>query len=96
MIKRINNAKSYIFEKPNNKANKLLIRLIKEMREWRYKLLILGIKKGHLYRSCRHSKMIRWCYGQFYSYKFENIDKMEKFLEKCKMSNWDKKKQKCV
>lgn len=44
------------------------------------------MKEGHHYRSFRQ-KRIRKHHKQLYANKFDNVDKMEKFLERHKLSD---------
>ena len=81
-IEKINETKSWLFEKIG-KIDKPLARLIKKKRE-RLKSIKLEMKKAKLQQTQQKYKrsIIRDCYKQLYAKKMENLDEMDKFLER--------------
>ena len=77
---KINETKSLFFEKIN-KIHKLLARLIKKKWEKNKLINYKGKWRKHN-RQHRNTKIIRDYYEQLYANKMDNLEKMDKFLEK--------------
>ena len=79
-IQRINQTRSWFFEKIN-KIDKPLARLTRGHRD---KILIDKIRneKGDITRDPEEIKKIRFYYKRLYSTKLENLDEMDKFLDR--------------
>ena len=80
-IEKINETKSWFFEKIN-KIDKPLARLIKQKRE-RTEINKIGNEKGEVTTDTTEiQRIVRDYYMQLYANKMENVEEMDKFLEK--------------
>ena len=80
-IAKINKTKSWFFEKIN-KTDKPLARLIKKKRET-IQIKRIRNEKGEVTTDTAEIKMImRDYYKQLYAHKMDNLEEMDKFLEK--------------
>ena len=80
-IVRINESRSWFFKKVN-KIDKPLSRLIKKKRE-RTQINTIRNKRGETTTDTTEIKrIVRNYYKELYAKKFENLDEMDKFLEK--------------
>ena len=80
-IVKITKTKSWFFEKIN-KIDKPLARLIKEKREKKQINKIRNEKGGVTTDSAEIQRIIRDYYGQLYGNKIDNLEEMDRFLEK--------------
>ena len=80
-IAKINKTKSWFFEKIN-KIDKALARLIKKKRE-KTQINRIGKEKGEVTTDTAEIQRItRDYYKQIYANKMDNLEEMDKFLEK--------------
>ena len=80
-IEKINETKSWFFERIN-KIDKPLARLIKKKRE-RTQINKIRNEKGEVTMDIKEKqRIIRDYYMQLYANKMENLEEMDKFLEK--------------
>ena len=77
---KINKAKSWFFERIN-KIDKPLARLIKKQRE-KNQINKIRNKNGEITTDNTNTKIIRDYYQQLYGNKMDNVEEMDKFLEK--------------
>ena len=91
-IAKINNTKSQFFE-IINKIDKPLSRLIKKKGR-RLKLIKLEMKKEKLQQNTQIERIIRDYCEQLYANRMDNLEEMDKFLEKYNFQNWTRKKYK--
>ena len=88
-IAKINKAKSCFFERIN-KIDKPLVRLIKKQRE---KNQINKIRNGEITTdNTEIQRIIRDYYQQLYANKMDNLEEMDKFLEKYNFPKLTRKK----
>ena len=79
-IEKINKTKSWFFEKIN-KINKTLARLIKKKRK--NQINKIRSEKGEVTTdNAEIQRSIRDCYEQLYGNKIDNLEEMDRFLEK--------------
>ena len=81
MIAKINKNKSWFFEKIN-KIDKPLARLIKKKREKIQINRIRNIKGEVTTDTAEIQRIMRHYYKQLYANKVDNLEEMDKFLEK--------------
>ena len=80
-IAKINKTKSWLFEK-RNKINKLLARLIKKKRE-KTQINRIRNEKGEVTMDTAEiQRIMRDYYKKLYAKKLDNLEEMDKFLEK--------------
>ena len=80
-IAKINNTKSWFFEKLN-KIDKPLARLIKKKRE-RTQINKIRNEKGEVTTDTAEiQSILRDCYKKLYANKMDNLEEMDKFLER--------------
>ena len=83
-ILRINESRSWFFEKIS-KINKPLSRLIKKKRE-RTQINTIRNERGEITTDTTEiQRIVRYYYEEPYGRKCENLDEMDKFLEKYKL-----------
>ena len=80
-IAKINKTRSWFFEKINN-IDKPLARLIKKKREKTQNNRIRNEKGEVTTDSAEIQRIMRDCYKQLYANKIDNLEEMDKFLEK--------------
>ena len=80
IIVKINKTKSWFFEKIN-KTDKPLARLIKEKRE-KNQINKIRSEKGEVTADNAEMQGRRDCYEQLYGNEMDNLEEMDKFLEK--------------
>ena len=80
-IAKINKAKRWFFERIN-KIDKPLARLIKKQRE-ENQINKIRNENGEITKdNAEIQRIIRHCYQQLYANKMDNLEEMDKFLEK--------------
>ena len=80
MIQKINESKSWFFEKIN-KIDKTLTRLIKKKRK-RTQINKIRNERGEISTDTKEIQgIVRKYYEQLYVNKLDNLDEMDKFLE---------------
>ena len=91
MLRRYRLAKSWFFERIN-KIDKPLARLIKKQREKNHISKIRN-KNGEIITDNREiQRVIRNYYQQLYANKMDNVEEMDKFLEKYNLSKLNQEK----
>ena len=80
-IRKINKAKSWFFDSIN-KIDKPLARLIKKQRDKNQINEIRNEKEETTTDNTEIQRIIRDCYQQLYANKMDNVEEMDKFLEK--------------
>ena len=85
-IVKMNKTKNWFFEKIN-KTNKLLTRLIKNKREKDQINRIINEKGEVTENNAEIQRIIRDYYEQLYGHKMDNLEEMDRFLEKCFLSD---------
>ena len=80
-IAKINKAKSWFFERIN-KTDKLLARLSKKQREKNQINKIINEKGENTTDNTETHRIIRHYYQQLYANEMDNVEEMDKFLEK--------------
>ena len=94
-IAKINKAKSWFFEKIN-KIDKPLARLIKKQRE-KNQINKIRNENGEITTdNTEIQRIIRDYYQQLYANKMDNVEEMDKFLEKCNFPKLNQKTQKIL
>ena len=94
-ILRINASRSWFFKKIN-KIDKPLSRLIKKKRE-RIQINTIRNERGHTTTdSTKIQRIVRNYYEELYARKFENLDEMDKFLEKYNLPKLNEEEAKSV
>ena len=89
-IAKINKAKSWFFERIN-KIDNPLARLIKKQRE-KNQINKIRNEKGEITTdNTEIQRIIRDCYQQLYANKMDNVEKMDKFLEKYNFTKLNRK-----
>ena len=92
-IVRINESRSWFFEKIN-KIKKPLSRLIKKKRKRTQINTIRNERGDTIIDTTEIQRIVRNYYEELYAKKFENLDKMDKFLEKYNLPKLNEEKQK--
>ena len=90
IIVKINKTKSWFFEKIN-KIDKTLARLIKNKREKNQINKIRNEKGAVTTDNAEIQRIIRDCYEQLYGNKMDNLEEMDRFLDKFKLSRLNQK-----
>ena len=93
MIAKINKTESWFCEKIN-KIDKPLARLIKKKRE-KTQINRIRNEKGEVTDTAEIQRIMRDYYKQLYASKMDNLEEMDKFLEKHKLPrlNQEEKQQ---
>ena len=90
-IAKINKSKSWFFEKIN-KIDKTLAKLIKKKRE-KTQINKIRNEKGEVTTDTEEIQTImRDYYKQLYANKMDNLEELDKFLEKHTFQDWTRKK----
>ena len=92
-IVKINKTKSQFFEKIN-KTDKPLTRLNKEKRERTQINKIRNVKGEVTTDTAETQRIIRDYYKQLYTNKMNNLEEMDKFLERYNLPRLDQEEQK--
>ena len=87
-IQRINESRSWFFEKIN-KIDKPLSRIIKKKRE-RIQINTIRNERGEITNDTTEQRIVRSCYEELYAKKIENLGEMDKFLEKYNLPKLNK------
>ena len=90
---KINKTKSWYFEKIN-KIDKPLARLIKKTREKNQINKLINEKGEFRTGNAEIQRIIRDYYQQLYGNKMDNLEEMDRFLEKFNLPRPNQKKQK--
>ena len=87
-IAKINKAKSWFFERIN-KTDKPLARLMKKLRE-KNRINKIRNENGEITTdNTEIQRIIRDYYQQLYANKMDNVEEMDKFLEKHNFPKWN-------
>ena len=90
-IAKIYKTKSWFYEKIN-KIDKLLARLIKKKRE-RTQIIKIRNEKGEITTDTAEiQSILRDYYKQIYTNEMDNLEEMDKFLERYNLPRWTRKK----
>ena len=89
IIVKINKTKGYFFEKIN-KIDKSFARLIKKKREKNQLSKIRNKKGGVTTDNAEIQRVIRDYYGKLYGNKIDNLEEMDRFLEKFSLPRLNK------
>ena len=90
-IVKVNETKSWFFEK-ENKINKPLARLIKKKREKNQINKIRNEKGEVTIDNAKIQRIITDYYEQLYGNKMDNLEEMDRFLEKFNLPRLNRKK----
>ena len=90
-IAKINKTKSWLFEKIN-KIDKPLARLIKKKREKTQVNRTRNEKGEVMTDTAEIQRILKDYYKQLYANKMDNLEDMDKFLEKHNLQDWTRKK----
>ena len=94
-IVKINKTKSWFFEKIN-KIDKPLGKLIKKKREKNQSNKIRNEKEKVTTDNAEIQRIIRDYYEQLYGNKMDNLEEMDRFLEKFNLPRLNRKEQKLL
>ena len=90
-IAKVNKAKSWFFEKIN-KIDKLLARFIKKKKKGKNQINKIRHENGEITTdNTEIQRIIRDYYQQLYANKMDNVEEMDKFLEKYNFPKWNQK-----
>ena len=90
-IVKINKTKSWFLEKIN-KIDKPLARLIKKKRE-KNQIDKIRNEKGEVTTdNAEIQRILRDCFEQLYGNKMDNLEEMDRFLEKFNLPRWNRKR----
>ena len=90
-IVKINKTKSWFFQK-TNKIDKLLARLIRKKRKKNQINKIRNEKGAVTTDNAEIQRIIRDYYEHLYGNKMDNLEEMDRFLEKFNLPRWNRKR----